>query len=111
MALATAGLGLALACAAPESADTAPAGGEHGGETTVTGGEPFHGLLPYRARDAKLALVQPTLVNAADAQLVDGVSVVGVEADGAFRAYPLYVLKNHQIVNDRLGEVPVAASW
>ena len=79
--------------------------------TTVTGGEPFHGLLPYRAKDAKLSLVQPVFVHAEDAQLPDGVSVVGVSVDGTDRAYPLYVLKNHQVVNDRLGDLPVAASW
>ena len=80
-------------------------------ETTVTGGEPFHGLLPYRAKDAKLALVRPVFVEAGEAQLADGVSVVGVSVAGLHRAYPLYVLKNHQVVNDRLGEVAIAASW
>ena len=78
---------------------------------TVTGGEPFHGLLPYRAKDAKLALVRPVFLDAEEAQLADGVSVVGVSVDGADRAYPLYVLKNHQVVNDRLGDLPIAASW
>ena len=78
---------------------------------TVTGGEAFHGLLPYRAKDAKLALVRPVFVRAEEAQLAAGVSVVGVGVEGVFRAYPLYVLKNHQIVNDRLGDVPIAASW
>lgn len=80
-------------------------------EVTPTGSEPFHGLLPYRQKDAKLALVRPTLVRAAEAQLADGVSVVGVSIDGEARAYPLYVLKNHQVVNDWIGEVPVAGSW
>ena len=80
-------------------------------EKTVTGGEPFHGLLQYRGKDAKLALVRPSFVAADDAQLADGVSVVGVSIGGAHRAYPLYVLKNHQVVNDTVAEVPVAASW
>ncbi len=78
---------------------------------TVTGGEPFHGLLEYRAKDAKLALVRPTLVSASEAALAGGVSVVGVSAGGESRAYPLYILKNHQIVNDRVGGQPIAASW
>ncbi len=80
-------------------------------ERTVTGGEPFHGVLPYRGKDAKLALVRPTFVTAEEAQLADGVSVVGLSIDGSDRAYPLYVLKNHQVVNDRVGDVPVAGSW
>jgi hypothetical protein len=103
---------LAMACggAAEESQDASvPEQPEE--ELTVTGGEAYHGLLPYRARDAKLALVEPSFVTADEAQLVDGVSVVGVAADGVYRAYPLYVLKNHQVVNDRLGNVPIAASW
>jgi hypothetical protein len=103
---------LATACSDPaqesqdESVSEQPAK-----ELTITGGEAYHGLLPYRARDAKLALVEPSFVTANEAHLVDGVSVVGVVADGAYRAYPLYVLKNHQVVNDRLGNVPIAASW
>ncbi len=80
-------------------------------DRTVTGGEPFHGLLQYRARDAKLALVRPSFVTAEQAQMAPGVTVVGVSVEGEHRAYPLYVLKNHQVVNDRLGKVPIAASW
>ncbi len=84
---------------------------ETGAEKTVSGAEPFHGLLQYRGKDAKLALIRPTFLAADDAQLADGVSVVGVSIGGAHRAYPLYVLKNHQVVNDTLAEVPLAASW
>ena len=105
---------LIAACGAPADdsiATVAADPDEAQGEATVTGGEVYHGLLPYRARDAKLALVEPSFVTADEAQLVDGVSVVGVSADGVHRAYPLYVLKNHQVVNDRLGDVPIAASW
>jgi hypothetical protein len=80
-------------------------------QETITGGKPFHGLLPYRKKDAKLALIRPSFVSAEEAALAPGVSVVGVSVGSTHRAYPLYVLKNHQIVNDRLGEVPVAASW
>ena len=105
---------LVAACGAPAGDSTATVAAdpdEAQVELTTTGGEAYHGLLPYRARDAKLALVEPSFVTADEAQLVDGVSVVGVSADGAQRAYPLYVLKNHQVVNDRLGDVPIAASW
>ena len=80
-------------------------------ERTVTGGEAYHGVLQYRAKDAKLALVRPSFLSAEEAQLPAGVSVVGVSANGEHRAYPLYVLKNHQVVNDQLGGVPIAASW
>jgi len=102
----------AAACHPGESQETAEAQKtSESGTKTVTGGEPFHGLLEYRAKDAKLALVRPTLVPIDQAPLADGVSVVGVAAGGESRAYPLYILKNHQIVNDRVGGMPIAASW
>ena len=106
LALAVVAVGWACSPSQPPSSDQPKSE-----DKTVTGGEPFHGLLPYRERDAKLALVQPSFVGAEEAALADGVSVVGVSIDGVHRAYPLYVLKNHQVVNDRLAEVPVAASW
>lgn len=103
---------LATSCSGPaEESQDASVPEQPTEELTVTGGEAYHGLLPYRARDAKLALVEPSFVTADEAHLVDGVSVVGVVADGVYRAYPLYILKNHQVVNDRLGNVPIAASW
>ncbi len=80
-------------------------------EKTVTGAEAYHGVLQYRAKDAKLALVRPSFITAEEVSLPAGVSVVGVSVDGQHRAYPLYVLKNHQVVNDMLGGVPIAASW
>ena len=113
--LVTASVVLAAACGgAPpgEQNASAPLGPDASvGDRTITGGQAYHGFLPYRARDAKLALVQPSFVEASEAHLVRWRLVVGVTADGLFRAYPLYVLKNHQVVNDRLGDVPLAASW
>lgn len=103
-----------FACSSPEHGAAAPeaaAPPEAPAAKTATGGEPFHGMLEYRAKDAKLALVRPTLVPAAEAPLAGGVSVVGVSVEGESRAYPLYVLTNHQIVNDRVGGQPIAASW
>lgn len=101
-----------LGCSSSEPTPGAETPDAHGSQAeTVTGGKPFHGLLEYRAKDAKLALVRPTLLAAEDATLAGGVSVVGVSAGGESRAYPLYVLKNHQIVNDRVGGQPIAASW
>lgn len=115
---ALAGIALAalstFACSSSES-DTAPVDGAQAQGTppakTATGGEPFHGMLQYRAKDAKLALVRPTLVPADEAQMAGGVRVIGVSVNGESRAYPLYLLNNHQIVNDRVGGQPIAASW
>lgn len=101
----------AAAAAGGEAPAEAAAAGGHGGAKTVTGGEPFHGVLEYRSKDAKLAIVRPTLVPASEANLPGGVSVVGVSVGGEARAYPLYLLRDHQIVNDRVGGQPIAASW
>lgn len=106
-----AALSVVLLLGACGGAGDSPAGVEATAEKTVSGAEPFHGLLQYRGKDAKLALIRPSFLAAADAHLADGVSVVGVSIGGAHRAYPLYVLKNHQVVNDTLAEVPLAASW
>jgi len=37
--------------------------------------------------------------------------VVGVEIGGAAKAYPIRYLNYHEIVNDRVGGVPIAATW
>jgi hypothetical protein len=37
--------------------------------------------------------------------------VVGVEIRGQSRAYPLHFLHVHEIVNDTLGEIPIAIVW
>lgn len=43
--------------------------------------------------------------------LVSTDPVIGVEIDGDHRAYPLSILKVHEIVNDELGGVPIVVSW
>lgn len=80
-------------------------------ELTRTGGQPYTGPIQYRARDAKEAIVEPVLVSAEDAIISLGTKVIGVFLGGEARAYPLYILSNHQIVNDRVGGIPISASW
>ena len=80
-------------------------------ERTATGGEPFHGLIQYRAKDAKQAIVDPVLLDASDAIVAAGTSVIGVFINGEARAYPLFILNNHQVVNDEVGGTPLSASW
>ena len=78
---------------------------------TPTGGEPFHGLIQYRAKDAKEAIVDPVLLNSSDAIVAAGTKVIGVFVNGEARAYPLFILNNHQVVNDQVGGTPLCASW
>ena len=80
-------------------------------DATPTGADPYHGMIQYRAKDAKQAIVHPTLLSAEEAVIAPGTKVIGVFVKGEARAYPLFVLNNHQIVNDQVGGVPLSASW
>ncbi len=97
-------------CAAPSSSTD---GGRvsSSGERTATGGEPYHGLIQYRGKVAKEAIIEPILLPPSEAVLAAGTKVLGVYINGEARAYPLFVLSNHQIVNDWVGGTPVSASW
>ena len=68
-------------------------------------------LLP---KDAVPAIRDPTplLVPAAAAHAVrDSDQVLGVTIGEESRAYPIAFLSWHEIVNDTVGGVPVAATW
>ncbi len=80
-------------------------------DRTATGGEAYHGLIQYRAKDAKEAILEPTMLPANEVKLAGGTKVIGVSINGEARAYPLFLLSNHQIVNDEVGGTPVSASW
>jgi len=41
----------------------------------------------------------------------DSDTVVGVEMNGEIKAYPLFILVWHEIVNDRIGDVPVSVTY
>jgi len=43
--------------------------------------------------------------------LVSGDPVIGVEIDGEAMAWPLSILKVHEVVNDEVGGVPLLVSW
>ena len=43
-------------------------------------------------------------------EVVSGDRVVGVEIDGVFRAYPMFILDAHEVVQDRIGETPIVVA-
>lgn len=43
--------------------------------------------------------------------MADDEAVIGVVIDGRAKAYSLWHLDRHEIVNDWFGEVPVAVTW
>jgi hypothetical protein len=104
---------LAGGCASPPHVASPLVGDDPAGSAarTPTGSEAYHGLIQYRAKDAKEAIVEPALVSAGEALLAAGTKVIGVFVNGEARAYPLFILNNHQIVNDVVGGTPISASW
>jgi hypothetical protein len=77
--------------------------------------EPHPDLPPeYRQllqRGAIAAIDEPTFVAASEADIGDDAWVLGVAIDGIAKAYSLNLLNRHEVVNDRFGELPVAAVW
>ena len=62
-------------------------------------------------RDAIPAIKKPEFVPADDAGLDDNEPVVGVTINGESRAYALYLLNHHEIVNDKIGDDAFAVTW
>jgi hypothetical protein len=117
-------LGLALPVPAPAWAQSqsrpaqtqsAPSGSSPAMRPTappelVIQGDPLMKLLP---RDAIASVDDPVMVPAAagDSFMRDEEMVLGVFSGGQARAYSTWHLDRHEIVNDRLGETPIAATW
>ena len=62
-------------------------------------------------RDAIPAIKNPEFVPAEEAGLDDNEPVVGITIDGESRAYSIYLLNHHEIVNDRIGDTAFAVTW
>ena len=65
-------------------------------------------LLPF---DAIPAITDPQFVSANAAQLDPDAPVIGVTFNGESRAYSLYLLNGHEIVNDVVGGQKIATTW
>ena len=68
----------------------------------------FRQIIP-RGRIASID--DPQFVSAEHADINDDAWVFGVVIDGEARAYSLNLLNHHEIVNDEIAGVPVAAVW
>jgi len=69
----------------------------------VSGGPPKDGIP---------SIDDPSFVGPDEADFLDpGDPVFGVARDGAVKAYPQRILVQHEIVNDRLGDFPVAVTY
>lgn len=76
----------------------------------VFDGDPMHAVLPP---DAIPAINDPQFVtgNQADRQMQADEPVLGLVIDGDARAYSLWQLDAHEIVNDTVGGRALAATW
>jgi hypothetical protein len=73
-------------------------------------GEDVYDVLPLGAIPA---IDQPAFLTgeAANAQMLPGEPVLGVVVGGSARAYSLWQLDAHEIVNDRIAGTAIAATW
>ena len=70
--------------------------------------DPIQTLLPF---DAIPAITDPQFVPANAAKLDPDAPVIGVTFNGDSRAYSLYLLNGHEIVNDVVGGQKIATTW
>lgn len=62
--------------------------------------------------DAIPAIDNPTFVSGSEAQFMKPEELVlGVVVNGLAKAYSLWHLDRHEIVNDWIGDTPVAVTW
>lgn len=63
-------------------------------------------------KDGIPALTDPAFVSAVDAAFLnERDEVIGVTLGGDARAYPLRLLDSHEVVNDRVGGLPIAVTY
>lgn len=76
----------------------------------VIEGDPLIRLLK---KDGIPAIDDPEMIPASEAAdlMKDEEPVIGVFDGKNAHAYPTWFLDGHEIVNDRLGQLPIAATW
>ena len=69
-------------------------------------------IVTVLPKDAIPAILTPSFEAARKVSWLGGkMFVVGVEIGGDSRAYPVPTLSRHEIVNDRVGGIPIAVTW
>ena len=73
-------------------------------------GDTLYQVLPP---DAIPAIRQPRFLQGSDAraQMSDAEMVMGILFEGEARAYSLWQLDAHEIVNDQIGDIKFAVTW
>ena len=84
------------------------------GWVSIAGGQPVSDYNPRKVlRKPIRPIVDPTIVSADQVDLSDNELIIGVEIDGAARAYPVNQLTgpSREIINDELAGTAIAATW
>ncbi len=70
-------------------------------------------LIRLMKKDGIPAIDKPKMIPASEAAdlMKDEEPIIGVFDGENARAYPIWYLDGHEIVNDRLGQLPIAATW
>lgn len=70
-------------------------------------------ILTVLSTDSIRSIDHPKFVSGekADEQMREDEPVIGVKMEGETKAYPLYVLSAHEIVNDIIAKQPIAVTW
>ena len=68
----------------------------------------FYGVL---GPDDITPIYDPVFIPADKASLPDPTHVIGVAINGEARAYPVNVLRFHEMVNDQVAGVPILVTW
>lgn len=78
------------------------------GEPLIVEGEQVFDVVP---KDALRAIFQPTFVSAREAQISPDAPVIGITDGLEARAYSIFLLDGHEIVNDSLKGKSIAVTW
>ena len=63
-------------------------------------------------KDGIPALMSPKYISARKASFLrNDDQVIGVIINGEARAYPLRIMSWHELVNDKIGDLPILVSW
>ncbi len=78
----------------------------------VRAGAPLpDGYRPLLRRDDIAPVYSPELVGPEEIDWAPATLVVGVAVDAEAHAYPVNFMNVHEMVNDRIGGIPVLVSW
>ncbi len=69
-------------------------------------------IVTVLRKDGIPAILSPTFKEGSKSPWLKGEApVIGVEINGDSRAYPVAILSRREIVNDKVGGIPIAVTW